>query len=144
MKKLLLFFALAISSLFASELNEKVVENVQTALQVGGAGVAGLGVWRGVKTWNDPMSRELYRRLVDTYKQYLTECAPTISRFNRSGRIAYFKYLETCRQLIVPVLIFYAGASLCTQATLIKRAQQKEREIHEARLKKYFPNSFGK
>jgi len=145
MKKIVFFFVIASLPLFGETANnEKIVENVQTALQASGVGMAGLGAWRGIKTWNDPMSRELYRRLTGTYKQYLTECAPTISRFNHSGRIAYFKYLESCRQLMVPFLIFSAGAGLFTQATLAKQAQKAEREARAAHLKKYFPNDFGK
>jgi hypothetical protein len=128
MKKVVLFLGFAVLPLCAGEVEEKPTDTLAMAAQVASVGLFGYGAWQAVQTWNNPESVQLYTNLVNAYTSYLDTYEPSISAFNRFGRIAHFKYVETMRQLTVPLTLAIIGAEIFIIIALNKLSKQAQAE----------------
>ena len=132
MKKLVLFFYLVFLPVFEQEPVETHVEKIETAAQVVGVSLAGYGIYQIYQTWNNPESNKLFTDLLNVYKNYLDVSESGISSFNRVMRTGYFQYIETMRQLVLPVTIVALGAEIVLLAVVSRLKRQADAQAQQA------------
>ncbi len=136
MKKLVLFFSLVFLPVFAAEVEQEPVEThvekIETAAQVVGVSLAGYGIYQIYQTWNNPESNKLFTDLLNVYKNYLDVSESGISSFNRVMRTGYFQYIETMRQLVLPVTIVALGAEIVLLAVVSRLKRQADAQAQQA------------